>query len=173
MRDRGSCQNPDELDQANYPEEADKPASKLTETEIIAIEELIKHDVVDTDLAGLGKRLEMPAVNRSVRENAEFSNPNVDFIFENPEIDSYARINFSIPEYEGRELRPGRKLLFIIPEEFKNRIVRDIVLRHRKSSKYAVNIGSDGYDPNGAYSRVELHNRENGQWAGWRDPAGL
>ena len=98
--------------------------------------------------------------------------PAVDFVFENPEIASYTRINYSIPEYEGRELKPGRRLLFLIPPEFRNRIVRDVILRHRKDSKYAVNIGSDGYDPNGAYSRVELHNTDTNQWTGWKDPAG-
>ena len=44
--------------------------------------------------------------------------PAVDFVFENPEIASYARINYSIPEYGGRELKPGRRLLFLIPSEF-------------------------------------------------------
>ena len=106
------------------------------------------------------------------REQKESSDPSIDFVFENPEVDSYTRIGFSIPDYEGRELRPGHRLLFKIPEEFKNRIVRDVILRHRKDSKYAVNIGSDGYDPNGAYSRVELHNSDSGQWTGWSDPAG-
>ncbi|MDO8499990.1 MAG: hypothetical protein Q7S66_05060 [bacterium] len=112
------------------------------------------------------------SVQETAKENTEFNDPNIDFTFESPKIDSYTRINYAIPDYEGRELRPERRLLFRIPEEFKNRIIRDIILRHRKSSKYAVNIGSDGYDPSGAYSRVELHNIDNGQWTGWRDPAG-
>ena len=102
----------------------------------------------------------------------ERSDDRVDFIFESPEIDSYTRINYPLPEYKGRELKPGRRLMFEIPEEFKKRIIRDVILRHRKSSKYAVNIGSDGYDPNGAYSRVELHNSDTGQWTSWKDPAG-
>lgn len=120
------------------------------------------------------KDLENPAAvsRKKTEENKEFADPTIDLSFENPEITSYTRINFSIPEYEGRELRPGRRLMFRIPEEFKKRIIRDIILRHRKNSKYAVNIGSDGYDPNGAYSRVELHNSDTGQWTGWRDPAG-
>lgn len=112
------------------------------------------------------------SVQETAKEKAEFNDPSIDFTFENPEIDSYTRINYSIPEYEGRELRPDHRLLFRIPDEFKSRIIRDVILRHRKNSKYAVNIGSDGYDPNGAYSRVELHNSETGQWTGWRDPAG-
>ena len=114
-----------------------------------------------------------PIVSREQnKEKTEFDDPSIDLVFESPEVDSYTRINYSISEYEGRELRPGRQLMFKIPEEFKQRIIRDVILRHRKSSKYAVNIGSDGYDPNGAYSRVELHNSDTGQWTGWRDPAG-
>ena len=106
------------------------------------------------------------------KEKTEPNDPSIDLVFENPEIDSYTRINYSIPEYEGRELKPGRRLMFKIPEEFKERIIRDVILRHRKNSKYAVNIGSDGHDPNGAYSRVELHNNNTGQWTSWKDPAG-
>ena len=110
--------------------------------------------------------------NGKAKEKSQDNDPSVDLTFENPEIDSYTRINFSVPEYEGRELRPGRRLMFTIPEEFKKRIIRDVILRHRKNSKYAINISSDGYDPNGAYSRVELRNSDTSQWTSWKDPAG-
>lgn len=127
---------------------------------------------LEPDLSQDTKNEPNVSVRETAKENAEFNDPNIDFTFESPEIDSYTRINYSITEYEGIELRPEHRLLFKIPDQFKSRIIRDIILRHRKSSKYAVNIGSDGYDPNGAYSRVELHNNDNGQWTGWRDPAG-
>src|SRR3989344_2932164 len=116
-----------------------------------------------------------PGISRDemvIKGGGEFNDPQIDSVFDKPEIDSYTRINFQIPNYEVQELRPEHKLLFKIPEEFRNRIVRDVILRHRKDSKYSVNIGPDGYDPNGAYSRVELRNNDNGKWTGWRDPAG-
>jgi len=116
-------------------------------------------------------RADKPTLETANKE-IEFDDPNIDFIFEKPETDSYTRINYPIPQYEGRKLRPGHQLMFKIPEEFKERIVRDVILRHRKDSKYAVDIGSDKWDPNGAYSRVELHNSGSGEWIGWKDPKG-
>jgi len=96
----------------------------------------------------------------------------IDFVFENPEIESYVRVNYPFSEHDGRELKPGHSLLFVVPDEFKKRIVRDVVLRHRKDSKYAVDIGPDRHDPNGAYSRVELQSVDDGKWIEWRDPKG-
>ena len=129
-------------------------------------------EVLVLDLSKEVKEVPNISFEEAKREKSELNDPSIDFTFENPEISSYTRINYSIPEYDGRELRPKHRLLFRIPEQFKSRIIRDVILRHRKDSKYTVNIGSDGYDPNGAYSRVELHNSDTRQWTGWRDPAG-
>lgn len=109
---------------------------------------------------------------KAALEATEFNDPSIDLVFDKPEIDSYTRISFPVPEYEGRELKPGRQLLFKIPAEFKRRIIRDVILRHRKNHKYTVDIGPDGYDPNGAYSRVELHDINEQRWLEWKDPAG-
>lgn len=132
----------------------------------------IPKDEVMPDLSRDIKNKPNVSVRETAKENVEFNDPSIDFTFESPEIDSYTRINYSIMRHEGQELRPEHRLLFRIPDQFKSRIIRDVILRHRKDSKYTVNIGSDGYDPNGAYSRVELHNSDNGQWTGWKDPAG-
>jgi len=138
-------------------------------TESVEAEEKEEVDKEEVDKIETKDKEEKTA-EKELKEKTELNDPSIDLIFENPEIDSYTRINYPIPEYEGRELRPGRQLMFKIPDEFKKRIIRDIILRHRKDSKYAVNIGSDGYDPNGAYSRVELHNSNTGQWISWKDP---
>ena len=120
--------------------------------------------------------LDLPkeAKNKSLGEKLELpdKDPIIDFVYRIPEVVSYIRINYPIPEHEGRELRPGHRLLFSIPEEFRGRIVRDVILRHRKNSKYSVDVGSDGYDPNGAYNRVELHETGIDRWTGWKDPKG-
>lgn len=97
---------------------------------------------------------------------------NIEARLENPEILSYTTLLYHFPEYEGRELRPGRKVLFIVPEEFKGRIVRDVILLHRKAEKYAKNIGIDGYDPHGAYSEVKIQDTRTGRLLEWRDPSG-
>lgn len=96
----------------------------------------------------------------------------IDFVFNNPEITSYIRVNYRFSGYEGKELKPGHRLLFIVPDEFRSRIIRDVILRHRKDLKHAVDIGPDRYDPHGAYSRVELHNDKTNAWISWRDPKG-
>lgn len=96
----------------------------------------------------------------------------IDMVFDNPKTHSYMSVNYQLPDYYGRELKLGHRLAFVIPEEFRNRIVRDVILKHRKDEKYRVNIGADGWDPHGAYSRVELHNNETGQWQQWKDPKG-
>lgn len=98
--------------------------------------------------------------------------PSVDIVFDNPQIRSYMSVNYDLPDYEGRELKPGRRMAFVIPDEFKNRIVRDVILRHRKSEKYMVDIGADRWDPHGAYNRLELHNSESDEWQQWKDPKG-
>ncbi|MFZ4632026.1 MAG: hypothetical protein ACOYL8_02340 [Patescibacteria group bacterium] len=96
----------------------------------------------------------------------------VDTIFDKPRILSQMSINYEMPDYDGQELKPGRRLAFVVPDEFKNRIVRDVILRHRKGEKYRVDIGADRWDPHGAYTRVELHNSESDQWQQWKDPKG-
>jgi len=91
---------------------------------------------------------------------------------EDPQILSHTSLLYHFPEYEGRELRPGEKILFIIPDKFRKRIVRDVTLLHRKAEKYTKNIGVDGYDPHGAYSEVKIQDMKTGKWLGWRDPSG-
>lgn len=59
-----------------------------------------------------------------------------------------------------------------MPEEFRNRIVRDVILKHRKPEAYRKDIGPDRHDPYGAYSRVELLDSASQEWVGWRDPKG-
>jgi len=95
-----------------------------------------------------------------------------DVVLNNPEIVSHTALDFKLPEYEGRELRPGHKIIFKVPDDFKDRVIRDVILRHRKGNTYRVDIGPDGHDPYGAYSRVELRDSKSGQWREWRDPAG-
>ena len=49
--------------------------------------------------------LEKPISQDKRKEGIE---KRVDFIFENPEITSYTRINYPLPEYKRRELNRGR-----------------------------------------------------------------
>lgn len=93
-------------------------------------------------------------------------------VLENPKIVSGTTIAYEVEDLEGYELKKDQQILFIVPEGFRNRIVRDVILKHRKAEKYAVDIGLDKYDPNGAYSLVELHEIPQDQWVSWKDPKG-
>lgn len=95
-----------------------------------------------------------------------------DVVLDNPEVTSYTTINYELGEYQGRELLPEHRVGFIIPKEFRNRLVRDVTLRHRKDHKHAKDIGTDRYDPHGAYSLVELHDQSSNKWMSWSDPKG-
>jgi len=118
--------------------------------------------------------------NKKIAESSIVDAPNiietgdtmVDATFEDHKVISNVAIRYDMPESEGRELRPGHKLTFVIPEGFKGRIVRDVVLRHRKADKYCKDIGPNRHDPHGAYSLVELYDEEIHDWIGWRDPKG-
>jgi hypothetical protein len=96
----------------------------------------------------------------------------IDEIFDNPEIKSYTSLDYQLPEHGGRELRAGHRLVFVIPERFLHRIVRDVILKHRKGEKYRVDIGPNKHDPYGAYSEVLAHDARTDGWYGWRDPKG-
>lgn len=108
---------------------------------------------------------------RTIREKLE-KDKTVDVIFEQPEVRSYTTLEYEMSEHDGHELAPGRRLIFIVPAEFRNRVVRDVTLRHRKSEKGRELIGADRHDPHGAYSRVEIHDPHTDAWRGWRDPKG-
>lgn len=98
--------------------------------------------------------------------------PRVDSVIQNPEIRSHTSLAYTLPETEGRELQAGHRLAFVIPQEYWHRIVRDVVLQHRKAEQYRKDIGPNKQDPHGAYSEVELHDSENDEWVGWKDPKG-
>lgn len=95
---------------------------------------------------------------------------NIDAVFDRPEQISTTTLEYSTGEPEGLELRPEHVVEFSIPENMQGRVVRDVVLQHRKAEQYRV--GTEKHDPAGAYSRVELHDPESDTWVSWKDPAG-
>lgn len=98
--------------------------------------------------------------------------PTIDAVFTEGEQRSPISVVFRVPELEGRELPSGHRLGFVIPKELQRRIVRDIILQHRKGEKFRASIGADRHDAHGAYSRVEVYDEESGMWTGWQDPKG-
>src|SRR5262245_28170689 len=110
-------------------------------------------------------------VRRTEHLEAPVDTPEQDetWTIKNPEVRSDTNLSFDFGE-EGKELRPNEKLTFVIPEGFRDRIVRDVILKHRKPEAYRKDIGPDRYDPYGAYSRVELHDTSRNAWVRWVDP---
>lgn len=117
---------------------------------------------------------EVPAAPEHVPDVGEKlrNDETVEVVLDDPELRSYTTLAYEFPEHDGRALSPGHRFAFVIPESFRTRLVRDVILRHRKDARHAVDIGPDRHDPYGAYSRVELHDPETGDWRGWRDPKG-
>ena len=112
------------------------------------------------------KLIEEP-LKESLEKDAFF-----DVVLDNPKIISHTTISYEFNDSGGRELRPEHSIGFTIPKEFRNRLVRDVTLKHRKDQKYAKDIGPDRHDPYGAYSLVELHDRLSDRWLSWSDPKG-
>ncbi len=95
----------------------------------------------------------------------------LDRVLDSPKLKSATTIEYKVEPYEGVELHPGHSIGFTIPESMKGRLVRDVILQHRKAEQHRVE-GSKEYDPHGAYSRVELHDQDSDGWVGWHDPKG-
>lgn len=100
---------------------------------------------------------------------APFSPESIAYIFEKPNRRTYTTLTFESGKLQGDELAPTKRILYEIPEEYQDRGIRDIILKHRKDPG---RFSGDGWDPDGAYSRVLIKDTETGQWKGWIDPVG-
>lgn len=130
-------------------------------------------------------RLYMPRrpVNMSFREHfeyyhetatANFNEPGVVKVLDNPQEEG------SMLVYNIRStLEPGKKIMLVIPEQYRNLVIRDMVLSHRKGPhghgepnmkwEPAKNKWRDYY---GAYTRIEAHNTQDGTWHTYVDDYG-
>jgi len=95
-----------------------------------------------------------------------------DFHFETPNEQSYSSISFIPEHYDGLEMRPGQVAVFDVPKEFRGRIVRDIILKHRKAEAYRNGVLRGEHDSVGSYSNLEVHDHNSDTWYGWMDPKG-
>jgi len=91
-----------------------------------------------------------------------------DRIYKEPNDAGHTSVKFNSPLYMGDELDSHHSLLFEIPEEYKGRLVRDVILTHRKDPSRWDGVG---HDPCGSYSRVEVLSSD-GRVNTWSDPAG-
>jgi len=73
--------------------------------------------------------------------------------------------------YLGIELHPGDQFIFDVPKQYQAGIVRNVILSHRKDSKYdaSVTYNPDGtfWDSQGAYDTITCRNIKNKYEEGW------
>ena len=98
-----------------------------------------------------------------------FKAESVKKIVKTPNKTTYSTLVYESENFGGDELEPSKRMLFVIPEEFKGRVIRDIILKHRKDPS---RFSGDGWDPNGAYSRVLIKDSRTENWKSWIDPTG-
>ena len=98
-----------------------------------------------------------------------FSAESVSLVVENPTSKTSVSIKFEYEHEAGFELTPGKRILLHVPAEYRTRIIRDVVLKHRKSHSRFM---GRGWDPEGAYSRVLIREPRKNEWVGWVDPSG-
>lgn len=99
---------------------------------------------------------------------APFNEESIEHIFD-PDRLTYTTLTFESGNFQGDKLDPKKRMLYRIPEQYRSRVIRDIILKHRKDPS---RFSGDGWDPDGAYSRVLVKDTKTGEWIGWVDPAG-
>jgi len=102
----------------------------------------------------------------------ECDKPEVIKILLKPERLNDTSVSFRLPNYEGQELRRGQKILFVIPKEFRGKVLREAILGHRKDSTRYGGYNESRRDPNGAYSKITALDSKSGEWIGWHDKYG-
>jgi len=97
--------------------------------------------------------------------------PKVTEIFVKPTKLTSTTAVFKMPEMGGKEIKPGERWLFQVPEEFRGTGIRTAILVHRKDSKYGASV--DGkWDKEGAYNLVSARKTGTDQWVTWSDEYG-
>lgn len=104
----------------------------------------------------------------SPEDYAPFPEKSVAHIFDTPDKSTYSTVVFEAKSYEGDQLDPTKRIIYVIPQNYRDRVIRDVILKHRKDSSH---FQGEGWDTEGAYSRV-LVRTSDGKWRSWIDPKG-
>jgi hypothetical protein len=79
-------------------------------------------------------------------------------------------IRYALNSEKGLELKPNHTFEFEIPQQYQNKHVLYVVLKHRKDPKYAHDQNDfEAFDPNAAYILCELRNKTTQNWHRWAD----
>lgn len=83
-------------------------------------------------------------------------------------------LRFSLDPENGIEIKPDESFVFEFPEEFCQREILQVILKHRKDPAYAIDpLNPDTFDPNAAYILCEAHSSLNNCWYKWADRSSI
>jgi hypothetical protein len=85
-------------------------------------------------------------------------------VMEKPSSSNLCGATFSLSERKGVELHQGETIIFRIPDRLHNRTLDAVKINHKKDSKYTKSIGSDGWDAEGAYTKVVVFDKNTRKW---------
>lgn len=72
--------------------------------------------------------------------------------------------SFPLPERNGVELHQGETIIFRIPDELSNRTLDSVRIDHKKDSKYTKSPKVNGWDQEGAYTKVTVFDKNTQKW---------
>ncbi len=79
-------------------------------------------------------------------------------------------LRYELDQQQGLEIGPGKGVEFVFPDEFKNRNIFHVILKHRKDPRYAADAADfDAHDPDAAYILCEARSSLNKLWYRWAD----
>jgi hypothetical protein len=102
------------------------------------------------------------------------SDPLTNKVFTDYEKLNRLTLRYDLDKKTGLKLLQNHSFEFVIPENFRNRSIFHIILKHRKDPIYAANPDDfDAFDPNAAYILCEARNQKTGYWHKWADRSSL
>ena len=93
-------------------------------------------------------------------------------IFVKPTKQTSTTVSFKMPEPGGKEIGPGERWLFQVPEEFRGTPIRTAILIHRKDTGKHPKVGDGKWDAEGAYNLVTARQTGTDKWVTWSDQYG-
>ncbi len=107
----------------------------------------------------------------SVPTAPSVKDPSATEVFSAPTSTTSTTVRFELGGYSGKEIKPGERWLFKVPEAFRNTPIRTAILAHRKDAKYAHTYVGER-DKEGAYNLVTARKTGTDQWVTWSDQYG-
>lgn len=118
-----------------------------------------------------GAKPKVPAEPGALVQGQKAKDKKVTEVFFTPTSRTSTTVRYIMPNHSGKEITPGERWLFEVPEDLRGANIRTVILAHRKDSKYAASVKGK-YDNEGAYNLVTARNAKTGDWVTWSDQYG-